>query len=197
MRVLAARLRTHVSTPLGGEGVESIDEGETVINNRIGVAYCARLPIPHPSLSPPYSRISRAIKHVRPFIGPCTFTECVCIPPSCPDVARIPHSSSGGDRSINYLAGLRQGDKVGRWTWFIPPILREQNHHIPRAIELPRSWFIELSIYIYIYTRRMDLVHLLDPSWFDPICFYNPAMLSFIRDSKDREIRCLDIWMIS
>lgn len=79
MRVLAARLRTHVSTPLGGEGVESIDEGETVINNRIGVAYCARLPIPHPSLSPPYSRISRAIKHVRPFIGPCTFTECVCV----------------------------------------------------------------------------------------------------------------------
>lgn len=66
---LATRLRT-VSTPLGGSRALT---RETVINNRIGVAYCARLPIAGPPSPPPYSRISRAIKHVRPFTGPCTF----------------------------------------------------------------------------------------------------------------------------
>lgn len=162
----AARLRTHVSTPLGGEGVESIDEGETVINNRIGVAYCARLPIPHPSLSPPYSRISRAIKHVRPFIGPCTFTKCVCM---C-----VYHRPVQTSRGSPILVPVVIG-RLTTWPAFAKAIKSAGGHDLFLLSSESRTTIYLEPLncpvlgsgslnYRYIYARRMDLARLLDPS---------------------------------
>lgn len=105
-----------------------------MINNRIGVAYCARLPIAGPPPPPPYSRISRAIKHVRPFTGPCTFA---CVRASVHLLSRRRvvfrredlHSGSGGDRSINYLgpAFAKAIKSAGGHDLFL--LSREQNHH--------------------------------------------------------------------
>lgn len=151
------RTSAHRFDPIGEGGSGALTR-ETVINNRIGVAYCARLPIARPPLPLPYSRISRAIKHVRPFIGPCTFTNrahvCAWACTSYPDVgvaprryvcsvARISILVPVAIGRLTTLTGLRQGDKVGRWTWFIPPIQEDGTVIIERAIEL-------LSI-IYIY----------------------------------------------